>query len=144
MEEGTGVCGKSFRLQGSSVKRERRRKIGFGRESVQLQQSSEEMWARSVGSPRQCWPSRGVLLWAETASLQNTLLSHCLGAAQWQHSLGINAVADPQEVAVGAAGHPHSSQLVLLKIDLAGAFPWLPQPCTRNQTPLEETPRSQS
>lgn len=53
-----------------------------GRESVQLQQSSEEMWARSVGSPRQCWPSRGVLLWAETASLQNTLLSHCLGAAQ--------------------------------------------------------------
>ena len=29
MEEGTGVRGKSFRLQGSSVKRERRRKIGL-------------------------------------------------------------------------------------------------------------------
>lgn len=127
-EKVTRVSVENPRPQGSSDTCQGRKR----RQEAQVGRSSEEIWARLMGSPEQCLLNKGVWPWTEMVQLQHTLLSHCLVVAQWEHGLGINAVADSQEVAARSCWPSTFLTLILLKSDLGGAFPGLPHLCAMN------------
>lgn len=131
MEEGTRVHRKNLKLQ-EVLSREKGEGRKTGLEDNPFSCSkTEEMWARLwLGSRRQLLAQQRSLAMAGSRTPCSV---SCLGVAHWQHSLGINAAPQLQEVEGCWSCWPSTlPQWVLLKKDLGGAFPWSTvQPCTR-------------